>query len=131
MRLILAILLLLLPTIAVARTVTLIWDASPSVGVTGYKIYYQAAPYVAGQWDGTSATEGNSPLDVGNVLTYQLNDLPDGTVYCFGASAYDGSAESGLSNIVNSNGVGDSILHFGGNSHMLNIGSGGSTINFN
>ena len=75
--------LLLIPTIAIAQDVTLSWDASPTPEVTGYKINYQAAPYVSGQWDGTGAVQGASPIDVGDVLTYQLTDLADGVVYYF------------------------------------------------
>ena len=111
----LVVILLLFPVSVFAQTVTLSWDASPTETATGYKIHYQAEPYVADQWDGTGATQGSSPIDVGNVLTYQLTNLTDGVVYYFAVTAYDASAnESTYSNIVHSNPTGDSYLHIGG-----------------
>ncbi|MCF6237545.1 MAG: fibronectin type III domain-containing protein [Candidatus Marinimicrobia bacterium] len=113
---VMAIIILLFPTLALAQTVTLSWDASPTTDpvVTGYKIYYQSAPYMA-QWDGSGATQGASPIDVGSVLTYQLTDLADGVVYYFAVTAYDAQAnESTYSNIVQSDPNGDSHLHIGG-----------------
>lgn len=113
MRLVLFV-LLLFPTVAIAQDVTLSWDASPTAGVTGYKIHYQPTPYVAGQWDGSGSTQGNSPIDVGNVLTYQLTNLTDGVVYYFAVTAYDAEAnESTYSNVVQSDPDGDGYLHIG------------------
>jgi Putative Ig domain len=79
------------------KTVTLSWDASPS-SVTGYKIYYDTSPL-----DGAGSTEGNSSLDVGNVLTFTVNDLPDTADHYFAVTAYDGAGnESTYSNVVHS-----------------------------
>ena len=114
-RFVVALLILFYPVICFAQTVTISWDASPTPEVTGYKIHYQAEPYVLNQWDGTGATQGNSPVDVGDVLTYQLTNLTDGVVYYFAVTAYDAAAnESTYSNIVHSNPTGDSYLHIGG-----------------
>ena len=82
-----------------AKTVTLSWDASPSA-ISGYKIYY-AAGSSAEPLEGSGATEGASPINVGNVLTYTLNGLPDGEDHYFAVTAYDGSGnESTYSNTV-------------------------------
>ncbi len=80
------------------KTVTLSWDASPST-VTGYKIYYDTSS--SAPLDGAGATEGGSPIDVGNVLTYVIHGLPDDADHYFAVTAYDASNnESTYSNIV-------------------------------
>ncbi len=73
--------------VARAQDATLEWEPSPSAP-DGYRIYYQSAPYTPAQWNGTGATQGNSPIDVGNVLTYALTGLTDGVWYWFTATAY-------------------------------------------
>lgn len=84
------------------KTVTLSWDPSPTSGISGYKIYYAAGSSTA-PLDGTGATEGSSPLDVGNVLTFTVNGLPDGEDHYFAVAAFDASDnESTYSNIVHS-----------------------------
>ncbi|WP_394708526.1 fibronectin type III domain-containing protein [uncultured Desulfuromusa sp.] len=97
-----------------AQDVKLSWDKTPTEPAIGYKIYYQSAPYVAGQWDGSGSTQGNSPIDVGNVLTYQITNLTDDVIYYFTVTAYDAEAnESTYSNIVNSNRSGHSHIILG------------------
>lgn len=65
-------------TSALAADVTLAWDASPSEGVTGYKVYFGEAsriyPFV---------------YDAGGVLQYTVEGLSIGTTYFFAATAYD------------------------------------------
>lgn len=75
--------------VAYAASVTLAWDASISSGVTGYKIY-------------VSNTSGSytTGIDVGNVLTFTVQNLQNGTTYYFVATAYNPSNESGYSNEV-------------------------------
>lgn len=75
--------------VAYAASVTLAWDASASSGVTGYKIY-------------VSNTSGSytTGIDVGNVLTFTVQNLQNGTTYYFVATAYNPSNESGYSNEV-------------------------------
>lgn len=68
--------------------ITLQWDASVSTDVTGYKFYY-----------GTKARTYGTPVDVGNVLTYYVVGLPEGT-YFFAVTAYNTTAESDFSNEV-------------------------------
>ena len=94
-KLLILIILLSLPLVSFAKDVTLSWDASPSEGVTGYKVHYSVN------------TDQPFPviLDVGNVLTAQVVDLPDDTGYYFSVSAYDAAGfESVYSNIVYSPG---------------------------
>lgn len=79
-----------------AANVGLAWDApttnedgTPLTDLAGYKVYY-----------GTESTIYTESIDVGSVLTYQVNGLSDGTYY-FAVTAYDTSMnESNYSNEV-------------------------------
>jgi hypothetical protein len=77
-----------------AKNVSLSWDASPSTGATGYKIYY-----------GLTSDSLTDVVDAGDVLTFTLPDLEDTIGYYFGVTAYNQvNQESVLSNIVYSPG---------------------------
>ena len=83
-----------------ALDVTLEWDANTEPDLAGYSVYYKTGssgpPY-----NGTGATEGNSPIDVGNVTQFTLTGLPDGVTYLFVVTAYNtGDVESAYSNEV-------------------------------
>ena len=68
----------------------LAWDPSSSPGVIGYKIYYTS--------DHDNSTHS---VTVGNVTSYIITDLKDGTNYYFVVAAYDSSGnESPYSNQV-------------------------------
>ena len=84
-----------------AKSLTLSWDASPSV-VTGYKIYYNSGSSTE-PMDGTGAAEGASPIDVGNLLTFTVTGLPDDQDHYFVVTAYDDAGnESDFSNLAHS-----------------------------
>jgi hypothetical protein len=76
-------------------TTTLSWnapttnaDGTPLTDLAGYKVYY-----------GTSSRNYSQTIDVGNVTTYTVNNLTDGTIYYFATTAYDISRnESDYSN---------------------------------
>jgi hypothetical protein len=92
---------------ALAAQVTLAWDPNSETDLDGYKIYYKTgssgAPY-----QGTGATEGNSPITVplANLSSpanpqFTLRALSDTETYYFVITAYDTSGnESGYSNEV-------------------------------
>lgn len=73
--------------------VNLAWDSS--AGATGYKVYYGTA---SGVYTGIGATEGNSPIDVGNVTTFTLHNLISNQNWYFAVTAYNAQGESGFSN---------------------------------
>jgi hypothetical protein len=76
---------------AYAASLALVWDPSPSSGVSGYRIHVAFA-------DGTQAVS----YDVGNVTNAAVDNLIDGQTYNFYAIAYDASGnESGPSNVLN------------------------------
>lgn len=98
--LILTALLLTCPGLLLAQNVELAWDPSDSDDVAGYKIYYKADSTEL-PLDGIEALEGPSPIDVGDVTSFTLTELPEGPVYYFRATAYDSAGnESTLSNLA-------------------------------
>ncbi|MEZ4484820.1 MAG: fibronectin type III domain-containing protein [Syntrophotaleaceae bacterium] len=98
--LILATLLLVAPSALLAQNISLDWDPSDSEDVAGYKIYYKANSTEL-PLDGIEALEGPSPIDVGNVTSFTLTEMPEGSVYYFRATAYDSAGnESTLSNLA-------------------------------
>ncbi|MCK8603055.1 fibronectin type III domain-containing protein [Desulfoferrobacter suflitae] len=64
-----------------AGRVTLAWDANDDANVAGYKLYY-----------GNSSQQYQFSVDVGNVTTYSIENLPDGEKFYFAATAYDYSS---------------------------------------
>jgi hypothetical protein len=92
--------LCLLPATGFAQDITLAWNPSVSSDVTGYKLYYQAD--TADQpMEGIEALEGSSPIDVGDVTTFTVTGLPEGSIYYFRATAYNSAGlESDPSNLT-------------------------------
>ncbi len=73
-----------------AQSVRLAWNASPSSGVTGYRVYYR-----------TSSGSQSSSVNAGDVLTATVSDLDDATTYLFSVTAYNSAGlESSRSNEV-------------------------------
>ncbi|MBI5665475.1 MAG: choice-of-anchor D domain-containing protein [Nitrospirae bacterium] len=80
-----------------AASVVLSWvppsannDQTPLNDLAGYNVYF-----------GTASGNYSEKVDVGNVLTYQVNNLSTGVTYYFTTTAYDTSGnESGYSNEV-------------------------------
>jgi hypothetical protein len=67
------------------------WNANPEGDTQGYLVYYDTDE--AGfPYQGQGAQGGNSPINVGNVLSYTLNGLPDG-IYHVAVTAYDAAAD--------------------------------------
>jgi hypothetical protein len=68
--------------------VTLEWDANTAPDLAGYRVYYKTGS--SGEpYNGTGATEGDSPVDIGNVTTYMLHGLAEDVTYFFVVTAYD------------------------------------------
>ncbi|MFK5926913.1 MAG: fibronectin type III domain-containing protein [Desulfuromusa sp.] len=85
---------------AFCQDITLSWDPSPTPDIDGYKVYYKQDNMNL-PFDGTGATEGSSPVDVGHVLSKTLTGLTDGATYFFSVTAYQNpDTESSYSNIV-------------------------------
>ena len=87
---------------AFAKDYTFTWTANTEP-VEGYKLYYKKDGAAAPPFDGTDATAGAAPIDVGKVTTYTVTGLDDNATYHFALTAYSGSEESGYSAIVTVN----------------------------
>lgn len=66
-------------------SVKLTWSSSIEDTAGGYYIYYGNRP---GEYLGRAAVEGHSPINAGNVNTYTLTGLKNGTIYYFAVAAY-------------------------------------------
>jgi len=74
---------------AFSASVTLAWDPKSDAGMSGYKVYY-----------GNSSRSYSTSINVGNVTSYTVNSLPDGTYY-FAVTAYFATGpETSFSNEV-------------------------------
>ncbi len=73
---------------AATDSVSLSWAANPEPNIAGYKVYYGAQP--GPPYLGRGATQGPSPVDVGNVTSFALSNLPAGAQY-LAVTAYNTS----------------------------------------
>jgi hypothetical protein len=82
--------------VAVARdgAVDLSWGAGADKDTQGYLVYYGTS---RGEYFGTAAKTGASPLDVGKRTSLRVEGLTNGVLYYFAVSAYDliGSVHAG------------------------------------
>jgi hypothetical protein len=73
-----------------AADVTLTWNKNSETHISGYKLYY-----------GTSTRNYSKVLDAGNLTTYTITNLNQGTQYFIAATAYDAHGnESGYSSEI-------------------------------
>jgi hypothetical protein len=68
--------------------VTVSWRAVSELNVKGYMVYYGSAP---GNYLGTGAQEGDSPVDAGAKTSIEITGLANGNLYYFAVVAYDDS----------------------------------------
>ncbi|MFZ0540002.1 MAG: choice-of-anchor D domain-containing protein [Candidatus Sulfotelmatobacter sp.] len=80
-------------TAAPVHTVSLMWTASTTTGVTSYNVY--RAIY-SGSACGSYTNIGSSPSPT---TAYTDSVVADGTTYCYATTAIDPSGESGYSNV--------------------------------
>lgn len=69
--------------------VALMWDSNPEPDVKGYKLYYG---FESGNYVGVK--------DVGNVTSYTLSGLQNGSEYFFALTAYNDAGESAYSDEI-------------------------------
>ena len=87
-----------LVTAYAAKNVSFTWSENPSSeAIDGYKLYYRTGtsgpPY-----NGTGASEGSSPVAIGNVTSFTLHGLSETETYYFVLTAYRGDQESAYTN---------------------------------
>jgi hypothetical protein len=66
--------------------VNLSWKGSPDTDVAGYLVYYGLS---GGDYFGSEALPGASPIDVGKATSILIDGLRNGTLYYFAVAAYD------------------------------------------
>jgi hypothetical protein len=78
------------------------WQPVIETDTAGYKIYYGNRP---GNYFGTDAAEGTSPIDAGDTNSIEISGLENGKLYYFAVTSYDDAElphESGFSREVSS-----------------------------
>jgi PKD repeat protein len=90
---------------AFAKDYSFTWSAN-SEPVEGYKLYYKKGGDPVAPFDGTGAIQGPSPITIGKQTTFTITGLEDNTTYYFALTAYNGTEESGYSDIVAVNATG-------------------------
>ncbi|MBN1410898.1 MAG: fibronectin type III domain-containing protein [Spirochaetales bacterium] len=70
------------------ETVTLYWKSVKEQDVKGYLVFYGERP---GNYNGRGSLQGDSPIDVGMVTSFKLENLKNGRLYFFTVVAYDSS----------------------------------------
>jgi hypothetical protein len=71
--------------------VTLSWNPVRGDTVQGYRVYYGTR---SGEYLGTAASQGSSPIDVGSDTGLTIRGLENGRLYYFAVAAYDESMRS-------------------------------------
>jgi hypothetical protein len=77
-------------------SVELRWTKVPEADLAGYLVYYGERP---GEYFGTGADQGPSPVDAGNTTSLTLTGVPNGRLVYFVVAAYDAAPDpdAGLS----------------------------------
>lgn len=70
--------------------VELRWTKVPEADLAGYLVYYGERP---GEYFGSGADQGPSPVDAGNTTTMTLTGLANGRLLYFAVAAYDSAPE--------------------------------------
>jgi PKD repeat protein len=85
--------------LAFAKDYSFTWSANPEP-VEGYKLYYKIDGAAVPPFDGTGASAGPSPINVGKQTAFTITGLDDNTTYYFALTAYNGTEESEFSEII-------------------------------
>jgi hypothetical protein len=76
--------------ISQAKDITLVWDANLESDVAGYKIHYGTG---SGNYTGTEANVGPSPIDIASATSAKLVGLDDTKKHFFAVTAYNFNGE--------------------------------------
>jgi hypothetical protein len=68
--------------------VELRWTKVPEADLAGYLVYYGDRP---GEYAGTGADQGPSPIDAGGATSLIITGVPNGRLLYFAVAAYDGA----------------------------------------
>lgn len=66
----------------------------------GYRFYYKKGGVASAPFEGITANEGYSPIDIGNVTSFTISGLDENETYHFTITAYSDSAESEFTQVI-------------------------------
>jgi hypothetical protein len=81
-----------------AKDYTFSWADSGLI--EGYMLYYKEGGDASVPFDGISANEGRSPINIGNATSFTISGLEEGETYHFALTAYVGSNESDFTDVI-------------------------------
>ncbi len=71
-------------------SIELHWTKVPEADLAGYLVYYGERP---GEYFGTGADQGPSPIDAGDTTTLTITGIPNGRLLYFVVAAYDAAPD--------------------------------------
>ncbi len=89
----------LFTTIVSAKEYSFSWSKNDDL-VEGYRLYYKKGGLASAPFDGLSAKEGGSPIDIGNATSVTISGLEDNEMYHFTLTAYSGDDESDFTEVI-------------------------------
>lgn len=78
-------LIFMIPSLVFGLSIRVTWNPNTESDLAGYKVYY-----------GTQSGVYGNPVDVGNVTTWNLDNVAEKTTYYFALTAYDTSGNESL-----------------------------------
>ncbi len=91
--------ILLFPVRSHARDLSFSWTTNPEPLIS-YKLYYKTGDYKEAPYDGTGLNEGDSPITIGKVTTFEVTGLSPNKTYHFTLTALDEIEESGYADVL-------------------------------
>lgn len=82
-----------------AREYSFSWGANDGL-VEGYRFYYKEGGAASAPFEGITANEGCSPIDIGNATSYTISGLDENETYHFTLTAYSGNEESDFTQVI-------------------------------
>ncbi|BHH86262.1 hypothetical protein LA52FAK_45510 [Desulforhopalus sp. 52FAK] len=86
-------------TLVSAKEYSFSWAENDGL-IEGYRLYYKEGGAASVPFDGISANEGCSPIDIGNKTSFTISGLDENETYHFTLTAYSGNDESDFTQVI-------------------------------
>lgn len=86
-------------TVVSAKEYTFSWAENNGL-VEGYRLYYKEGGVASAPFEGITANEGCSPIDIGNETSFTISGLAENETYHFTLTAYAGDEESAFTQVI-------------------------------
>lgn len=86
-------------TVVSAKEYTFSWAENNGL-VEGYRLYYKEGGVASAPFEGITANEGSSPINIGNKTSFTISGLDGNEIYHFTLTAYVGDEESGFAQVI-------------------------------